>query len=49
MVEVYLDLEFCDWIISRDEVEMLEEKCLGIGGWGFVKEGKFCGCRVVVK
>lgn len=48
-VEAHPDLESRDWIISRDEVEMSEEKCLGTGGWGFVKEGKFRGCRVAVK
>lgn len=47
--EVYIDLELSDWIISWDEIEVFNGKSLGIGGWGVVREGKFCGCRVVVK
>lgn len=47
--EVYIDLELSDWIISCDEIEVFNGKSLGIGGWGVVREGKFCGCRVVVK
>ncbi|XP_078367513.1 uncharacterized protein LOC144651443 isoform X2 [Oculina patagonica] len=43
------DLESRDWIISRDEVEVSEERSLGTGGWGVVKEGKFRGCQVAVK
>lgn len=48
-VEAHPDLESRDWIISRDEVEVSEERSLGTGGWGVVKEGKFRGCRVAVK
>ena len=43
------DLESSDWIISRSEVEIIEERGLGTGGWGVVKEGKFRGCKVAVK
>ena len=38
----------CDWIISRDEIQMTN-KCLGRGGWGSVYEGVYCGCTVAVK
>ena len=48
-VEAHPVLESRDWIISRDEVEVSEERDLGTGGWGVVKEGKFRGCRVAVK
>ena len=48
-VEGQSDLESRDWIISRDEVEVSEERSLGAGGWGVVKEGKFRGCQVAVK
>ena len=24
--------EFCDWVVSRDEVQ-ITDKCLGVGGW----------------
>ena len=37
-----------DWVISRDQVQMTD-KLLGRGGWGFVVEGKYCGCAVAVK
>ena len=37
-----------DWVISRDQIQ-LTEKCIGRGGWGFVVEGKYCGCTVAVK
>ena len=37
-----------DWVISRDQIQ-LTDKLLGRGGWGFVVEGKYCGCAVAVK
>ena len=37
-----------DWVIPRDQIQ-LTEKCLGMGGWGSVIEGKYCGCSVAVK
>ena len=40
--------ESCDWVISRDEIQMTN-KCLGRGGWGSVYEGVYCGCTVAVK
>ncbi|CAH3172620.1 unnamed protein product [Porites lobata] len=40
--------EECDWVISRDEIQMTY-KCLGKGGWGSVYEGVYCGCTVAVK
>ena len=40
--------ETCDWVISRDEIQMTY-KCLGRGGWGSVYEGVYCGCAVAVK
>ena len=40
--------ETCDWVISRDEIQMTN-KCLGKGGWGSVYEGVYCGCTVAVK
>ena len=40
--------ETCDWVISRDEIQMTN-KCLGSGGWGSVYEGVYCGCTVAVK
>ncbi|CAH3172648.1 unnamed protein product, partial [Porites lobata] len=40
--------EECDWVISRDEIQMTN-KCLGKGGWGSVYEGVYCGCTVAVK
>ena len=40
--------ETCDWVISRDEIQMTEN-CLGRGGWGSVNEGTYCGCTVAVK
>ena len=40
--------ETCDWLISRNEIQM-KEKCLGKGGWGSVYEGSYCGCTVAVK
>ncbi|CAH3180098.1 unnamed protein product, partial [Porites lobata] len=40
--------ESCDWVISRDEIQMTN-KCLGTGGWGSVYEGVYCGCTVAVK
>ena len=38
----------CDWVVSRDEVQMAD-KCLGVGGWGKVVLGTFRGCKVAVK
>ena len=40
--------EFCDWVVSRDEVQMADI-CLGVGGWGKVSLGTFRGCNVAVK
>ena len=40
--------ETCDWVISRNEIQMTEN-CLGRGGWGRVNEGTYCGCTVAVK
>ena len=40
--------ESCDWVISRNEIQMTEN-CLGRGGWGSVNEGSYCGCTVAVK
>ena len=40
--------KFCDWVVSRDEVQ-LTGKCLGQGGWGKVVLGTFRGCKVAVK
>ena len=40
--------ETCDWVISRNEIQMTEN-CLGKGGWGSVNEGIYCGCTVAVK
>ena len=40
--------ERCDWVISRDEIQ-ISENCLGRGGWGSVNEGTYCGCAVAVK
>ena len=37
-----------NWVISRDQIQ-LTEKCIGMGGWGSVFEGKYCGCTVAVK
>ena len=40
--------ETCDWVISRNEIQMTEN-CLGRGGWGSVNKGTYCGCTVAVK
>ena len=40
--------EPCDWVISRNEIEMTDT-CLGVGGWGTVVLGRFRGCKVAVK
>ena len=40
--------ESCDWIVSRDEVQ-ITDRCLGKGGWGKVSLGSFRGCKVAVK
>jgi len=37
-----------DWIIPRDEI-VITDKRLGEGSWGYVNEGKYCGCTVAVK
>ena len=37
-----------DWVISRDNIQ-LTDKSLGVGGWGKVFEGRYCGCSVAVK
>ena len=37
-----------DWVIPRDEIQ-ITERCLGMGGWGSVNEGTYCGCTVAVK
>ena len=37
-----------DWVISRDQIH-LTDKSLGVGAWGSVSEGKYCGCFVAVK
>ena len=40
--------EPCDWVVSRDEVQ-ITDRCLGVGGWGKVSLGTFRGCKVAVK
>ena len=40
--------ETCDWVIPRDDIQMTDN-CLGMGGWGSVNEGTYCGCTVAVK
>ena len=37
-----------DWVISRDDIQ-LTDNSLGVGGWGEVFEGRYCGCSVAVK
>ena len=37
-----------DWIIPRDEI-VVTDKRVGEGSWGYVSEGKYCGCTVAVK
>ena len=37
-----------DWVISRDQIQVTG-KCVGRGGYGYVVEGKYCGCAVAVK
>ena len=41
--------ESCDWVISRCEIQVLKDKCLGKGAWGSVNEARYCGCKVAVK
>ena len=41
-------LETRDWVISRDDIQVTST-CLGSGGYGFVLEGRYCGCAVAVK
>lgn len=37
-----------DWVIPRDQIQ-LTDSSLGKGSWGFVIEGRYCGCAVAVK
>ena len=37
-----------DWIIPREDI-LITNQSLGSGGWGYVHEGKYCGCTVAVK
>ena len=39
--------EPCDWVVSRDEVQ-ITDKNLGVRGWGKVVLGTFRGCKVAV-
>ncbi|XP_029181052.2 U-box domain-containing protein 70-like isoform X2 [Acropora millepora] len=48
LLEEYQQKEACDWIVCRDEVQMMD-KCLGKGAWGEVVLGTFRGCKVAVK
>ena len=47
-LDEYRRKEPCDWVISRNEIEMTDT-CLGVGGWGTVVLGRFRGCKVAVK
>ena len=47
-LDEYRRKEPCDWVISRDEIDMTDD-CLGVGGWGTVVLGRFRGCKVAVK
>ena len=38
-----------DWIISRDEIEIMFNNCLGYGGYGTVYRGRYRGFVVAVK
>ena len=38
-----------DWIISRDEIEIMFDNCLGDGGYGKVFRGRYRGFVVAVK
>ena len=37
-----------DWVISRDDIQVTNTR-LGSGGFGFVHEGRYCGCAVAIK
>ena len=37
-----------DWVISRDDIQVTNTY-LGSGGYGFVLEGRYCGCAVAIK
>ena len=47
-LDEYRRKEPCDWVISRNEIDMTDT-CLGVGGWGTVVLGRFRGCKVAVK
>ena len=38
-----------EWLISRDEIEVMSDKCLGEGGYGQVYKGRYRGYIVAVK
>ena len=48
ILEDKLESQFCNWIIPRDEIQILDIT-LGAGGWAEVFEGRYCGCSVAVK
>ena len=37
------------WRVERDEIEVMEGKPLGVGGWGEVREAMFRGVKVAAK
>ena len=37
------------WSVERNEIQVLEEKPLGVGGWGEVRVAMFCGMKVAAK
>ena len=38
-----------DWVINRNEIEIIPSQQLGKGAWGRVCVGRFRGCEVAVK
>ena len=48
LTEYESQLKARDWVLCRDEVQLSDE-CLGVGSFGRVVKGRYCGCVVAIK
>ena len=48
LTEYESQLKARDWVLCRDEVQLSDER-LGVGSFGRVVKGRYCGCVVAIK
>ena len=48
-IQMKLDTFKCGWVVERNEIQVIQDKPLGVGGWGEVKAALFRGTKVAAK